>query len=188
MKKLAYFCWIFVAIFAINACESDSRHPDTSDATYDELSIDQLILPNAKNGVKCSNETAWAGCNFFNGGFNNRTRGNWALYTKYLGSESTIDDVKVIPLVAGQNLWVGRVTLEPNNGGVLISICLDPGWCLQQEEEPIKIQDYTNAPTGNPAPGHFQYKGPAELVNGCYEMQVPLNNFYAIHVLVGCCQ
>jgi hypothetical protein len=61
------------------------------------------------------------------------------------------------------------------------------GWCLQAVEEPVKIQDYEKRPSGNPQPGQFEYKGTPELVNGWYEMVVPLNNFYGIHVDLGCC-
>ena len=186
MKKLAYFCSIFVAIFAINACESDSRLADPSEAAYDELSMEKAILPDAvaKNGVApCSQETAWAGCNFYNGGWNNSTRGNWALYTSYTG------EIKWIDLVAGQNLIAGSVQLVPMSGEdkITIRIRLAEGWCLQPVEEPVKIQDYATTPTGNPKVGHFAYKKISAFVDGWYEVIVPRNNFYGIHVDVGCC-
>ena len=185
MKKLIYLFSVLLMVFFISACDKNSR--------LDELSVQKLILPDVGAAVvvpPCSQETAWAGCNFYNGGYANFTRGNWALYTEYLGSAGTINDEKTIWLMAGQNFWVGWVRLEPIPGdedNIKIKIQLFEGWCLQTVEEPVKIQDYEARPSGNPRPGQFEYKGTPELVNGWYEMVVPLNNFYGIHVDLGCC-
>jgi len=63
-------------------------------------------------------------------------------------------------------------------GQVTITISLEDGWELDPSEtESVKIQGYSNAPSGNPAPGRFTtYNGNNLTVT------VPEFNFYGIHL------
>jgi len=81
-------------------------------------------------------------------------------------------------LYAGQTLPAGSATLTVNGDNtVTIAITLNAGWSLQDVNEPVKIQGYSIAPTGNPSPGLFTtYKGGELLVT------VPAYNFYGIHL------
>ncbi len=112
-------------------------------------------------------ETAWAdGTRYVN-------QGNWATYTEYVpGAEVTI--------YAGQTHEVGTATFEEENGEVKITIALS-GARFQDVAENLKIQDYDEAPSGNPAPGGFDHKFDIEN-NGPFTVTVPLNNFYGIHL------
>ena len=109
-------------------------------------------------------ETAWAA------GSPYTSRGNWATYTS--------KNAGVVTLYAGQTLVAGSVALTVNgNGTVTIAITLNAGWSLQDVDEPVKIQGYTTAPSGNPSPGLFTtYKGDDLIVT------VPEYNYYGIHV------
>ena len=108
-------------------------------------------------------ETAWTqGAKYV-------SRGNWATYTAKTAGTVT--------LYAGQTLPAGTATLTVNGTTVTIAISLNAGWSLQDVTEPVKIQGYTVAPTGNPSPGLFTtYKGTELLVT------VPVYNFYGIHL------
>ena len=69
-----------------------------------------------------------------------------------------------------------------NSGKVKITITLNEGWSLQNVTEPVKIQSYNTAPSGNPNPGGFTtYKG-NEL-----EVTILCNNFYGIHLDLNKC-
>jgi len=46
----------------------------------------------------------------------------------------------------------------------------------------VKIQDYAEAPSGNPSPGRFAPKGHA--AESPFSMTGPENNFYGVHVEV----
>jgi hypothetical protein len=118
-------------------------------------------------------ETAWAD------GDRYTETGNWATYTPYYGDELTVD------LLAGQTMKAGDVSFsEPVDGFVTITITLDEGWrfapCEPDEEDNVKVQDYDVAPSGNPAPGLFDHKGCAE--ESPFDIEVPENNFYGVHV------
>ena len=113
-------------------------------------------------------ETAWAA------GSRYVAKGNWATYTSFEGTAKTVD------LFAGQTIDVGDVTFTPDNGNVIITITLTDGWLLKDYVEPVKIQGYDVAPSGNPSPGLFTtYKGTA------LEVTVPAFAFYGVHVDVG---
>lgn len=97
------------------------------------------------------------------------TRGNWATYTKY--------QVGTVNIYAGQNQFAGTATFSANVGGnVTITIVLNEGWSLQDVSNPVKIQGYSVAPTGNPSPGRFASKGSSLTVT------VPFANFYGVHL------
>jgi hypothetical protein len=109
-------------------------------------------------------ETAWAN------GPRYISRGNWATYTPY---QST-DPVNVY---AGQNMHAGTATMsEVSDGNVTITIALNEGWSFQDVGEPVKIQGYSVAPSGNPSPGRFATKSSSLSVT------VPAANYYGIHL------
>lgn len=118
-------------------------------------------------------ETAWsAGTRYV-------TRGNWATYTAYDG------DPISVTLFAGQTLDAGTVSfsLPDADGMVEITITLNEGWGFVEDDENVKIQDYAVAPSGNPSPGGFEYKG--QGMGSTFSIDVPENNFYGVHVDVG---
>lgn len=125
------------------------------------------------NGGDCyEGETAWAANGNTPGSLRYTPRGNWATYVKYEGA------AKTVTLFAGQTINAGTVYFSaPVNGEVTISISLADGFRLAEGEvESVKIQDYASAPSGNPAPGLFAYKGSS------FTVTVPQNNFYGVHV------
>jgi hypothetical protein len=143
--------------------------------------------PQDTNQECFEDETAWA--------FGNRyvRKGNWATYTIY-------EPNKIVTLFAGQTLEAGQVTFgESIDGVITISIQLFDDWVfsvnyeldengniiLDENGEPIrdnniKVQDYEMTPTGNPAPGLFNWK--TSGIGQYKEIVVPINNFYGVHV------
>ena len=97
------------------------------------------------------------------------TRGNWATYTPY--QQGTVN------IYAGQSKFAGTATMSAVSGGnVTITIALNSGWSLQNVSNPVKIQGYSTAPSGNPSPGRFASKGTSLTVT------VPYASFYGIHL------
>lgn len=125
------------------------------------------------------NETAWAD------GLRYQNPGNWATFTPYIGDELSVT------LWAGQFYNAGTVYFsEPCNfdGMVTITIVLGDGFSFGEDgDEQVKVQDYANAPSGNPAPGQFNWKK-AEIIDNTAIIVVPDNNFYGVHVDVRVCQ
>lgn len=120
-------------------------------------------LPCVTKKVCYQDETAWAS------GSRYVTRGNWATYTAY--------QVGTVNLYAGQNQFAGTATFSAiTNGNVTITINLNSDWSLQEVSNPVKIQGYSVAPTGNPSPGRFANKGTSLTVT------LPYANFYGIHL------
>ncbi len=133
-------------------------------------------------------ETAWAangdepGYLRYNITTNSRGNytGNWATFAEFA-------DKKEVTLFAGQTLEAGTVLFEEINGDVKITITLNEGWRLEEDEygevvsEAVKIQGYNESPQGyeNPSPGLFTtYKG-EELV-----VTVDKYDFYGVHLNV----
>jgi len=122
-------------------------------------------------------ETAWsAGSRYV-------TKGNWATYTSYSGTEKTVN------IYAGQNMLAGTATFSaPNGGYVDITIELANGFVFYYdvlnatEDNNIKIQDYAVAPKRNPSPGLFSTKAAANAGSSSYTITVPVNNFYGVHL------
>lgn len=113
-------------------------------------------------------ETAWAAGNRY------VEQGNWATYTPYVANST-------VTLYAGQTMDAGTVHFsEAVDGYVTITIALNEGWRFAPVDENVKIQDYAEAPSGNPSPGLFDWKGTADT--SPFSIQVPLNNFYGVHV------
>lgn len=124
-----------------------------------------------ENCYEFADETAWAA------GERYVAQGNWATYTAYV-PDSTVT------LFAGQHLVAGNVHFSaPVDGLVTITIELAGEWEFAAVNENVKIQDYVEAPSGNPNPGGFAYKGTA--TSGSFSIVVPANNFYGVHADVG---
>lgn len=114
-------------------------------------------------------ETAWSDGDCYT------SKGNWARFTKYKGVTT------VAPLMAGKLYHIGDVTFEPVSGGVKITIALFNNGAFQNVAENVKIQGYTEKPSGNPAVGRFDtHKGTAS--GKTYSVVVPEFNFYGVHV------
>lgn len=113
-------------------------------------------------------ETAWANGNRY------VDPGNWATYTPYVADNTVI-------LYAGQTMEAGTVHFSAQVAGlVTITIILNEGWRFYDDPENVKIQDYTSAPSGNPSPGLFDWKGYA--TESPFSIDVPENNFYGVHM------
>ncbi|MFU8771627.1 MAG: hypothetical protein ACNA8H_04305 [Anaerolineales bacterium] len=139
-------------------------------STYPELSNLTFCWNPEPPVCEWVGETAWAAGNRY------VARGNWATYTPYV-SDSTVT------LYAGQHMEAGTVHFsEAVDGEVTITITLNSGWRFEDVEENVKIQDYELAPSGNPAPGLFDWKGDAS--ESPFSITVPENNFYGVHVNV----
>lgn len=114
-------------------------------------------------------ETAWAA------GLSYNEQGNWATYTPYSGTTNSVT------LYAGQTMNAGTVSFSaPVEGQVTITITLNSGWRFKAVSENVKIQDYATAPSGNPEPGQFDHKYHA--TGSSVSVDVPVNNFYGVHV------
>lgn len=128
---------------------------------------------------KCyEDETAWAAGSRF------VTKGNWATYTAYSGTEKTVT------LYAGQTMVAGTVEFSNAIGGyVTVTISLNEGWKfndLVAETENIHIMPYMGTPAAvNPAPGKFTYKF---IGDGTYFSEsIPYSSavkFFGIHTAV----
>jgi len=117
-------------------------------------------------------ETAWAA------GSRYVSKGNWATYTPYV-ADSTVT------LYAGQTMEAGTVRFSAvASGNVTIAITLNEGWRFKDVEENVKIQDYASAPSVKPEPGLFEWKGDADPGESTFEIAVPANNYYGVHVQV----
>lgn len=105
-------------------------------------------------------------------------QGNWATYTPYAAGST-------VTLYAGQTMEAGWVSFSnPVNGDVTITINLTGDWVFANVEENVKIQDYAEAPSGNPSAGLFAYKYTAS--GKSFNTTVPANMLYAVHADVGC--
>jgi hypothetical protein len=126
-------------------------------------------------------ETAWAANGHTAGSLRYTKQGNWATYVKYDGVK------KITTLFAGQTIPVGKVYFSPPtaSGKVKITVKMATPWEYEQVKENLKVQDYKNAPTGNPSPGLFKWKKTCDPVKLACSIVVPKNNFYGVHVNVG---
>lgn len=156
--------------------DSGLQSPNMGDNTPDlsnlKLCYNLEPCPDDEPCFEFEGETAWsAGSRYV-------ARGNWATYTAY------DDAAKTVTLFAGQTLEAGTVSFSsPVAGIVSITIELNEGWDFAEDAENVKIQDYADAPSGNPSPGGFAHKG--EGTGSTFTLNVPQNNFYGVHVDVG---
>lgn len=126
-------------------------------------------------GFLTCDQTAWAANGDQPADLRYNDQGNWATYTEYNGEEKTVT------LFAGQYIDIGTVTYSaPVDGKVTITIELNEDGDFYDDENNVKIQDYENAPSGNPAPGQFDHKGTAS--GDSFSIEVPENNYYGVHV------
>ena len=126
------------------------------------------------NGECYQDETAWA--------FGSRyvARGNWATYTPYPGANQEVD------IFAGQTMLAGTATFSaPVEGMINIAIELKNGFVFyydKEDDDNLKVQDYAEAPKGNPAPGLFAWKYTVPVGNRSKTITVSYDNFYGIHL------
>lgn len=121
--------------------------------------------------VECDNEPCYDDETAWSDGPRYTQKGNWATYTPYVAGSTVI-------LYAGQTHDAGTVTFSAvMDGMVTITIALDNGYFLNPDtDESVKIQGYEYAPSGNPAPGQFSYKGTS------LEVTVAASHFYGVHL------
>ena len=118
-----------------------------------------------------ADETAWS-----DGDRYVEQQGNWATYTAYVADTT-------VTLYAGQTYDAGSVHFSsPADGNVTITITLNAGFRFADVFENVKVQGYDSAPFGNPSPGLFDNKETAEPGDISFEIIVPVNNFYGVHV------
>ena len=120
-------------------------------------------------------ETAWAdGDPYVN-------PGNWATYTAYAADNT-------VTLYAGQTFEAGTVNFSGEDSGfIVITITLNAGYRFVDAANNVKVENYDVAPSGNPAPGQFSDKDYADPDSNTFEIVVPVNDFYGVHVDVERC-
>jgi hypothetical protein len=151
----------------------NAQYASREGAAADET--DTLFPPRLRIQLTCEECTEWDDETAWADGERYVDPGNWATYTAY-------SDGAEVTLYAGQAFEAGTVKFEADGGDVKITITLNAGYRFADVEENVKIQDYDDAPSGNPAPGGFDHKGDADPDDNTFEITVPLNNFYGVHV------
>jgi hypothetical protein len=128
-------------------------------------------------------ETAWAANGVLPGEIGYINASQWATYVEYFGVEKTTT------LFAGQTIPVGTATFSaPVDGWVTITIELVEGWVFYydvadfEEDDNLKVQDYEEAPEGNPAIGLFDWKESIPFGSTTGSIVVPANNYYGVHL------
>ncbi|MBE0609219.1 MAG: hypothetical protein IH609_07560 [Dehalococcoidia bacterium] len=139
---------------------------DTATEGSDDHDVTVLVL---------CDDTAWAANNGSCGSlrYNTGRKGNWATYNAYVAGELTI-------LCAGQTSDAGTVTFSaPDGGFITITVTLNADYFFASGDS-LKVQDYSEAPSGNPSPGQFAHK--TSCSGDTCSIVVPLNGFYGVHV------
>lgn len=154
---------------ATKAGNQDITRSDRNSPGYACI-IGPVCVVEEQEEVCWQDETAWAA------GSRYVKRGNWATYTPYEGT------AKTVTLYAGQTMEAGTVAFSaPAGGKVTITVTLNSGWRFNPDKpENLKVQDYADAPSGNPAPGQFAWK--KNCTDSTCSIEVPLNNYYGVHV------
>ncbi|MBS9522603.1 hypothetical protein KI659_01125 [Litoribacter alkaliphilus] len=119
----------------------------------------------------CRRGTAWA-ANDKPGDDRYIPKGNWATYI-------TFEDGKEYNIYLGQTNFIGTVTLKEKGNDVKMKFNLSSGG-LQDVNNNVKIQGYSNPPSGNPAPGSFAHKFYIE--ESIFEVTIPKEDYYGIHL------
>lgn len=122
-------------------------------------------------------ETAWAS------GTRYTERGSWATYvtmnqTPYVTTRAV--------LYAGQTIPVGYVYVFddlPGQVRITIKLDVDGVWEFAPGDVNVSIQGYNTPPSGNPAPGQFEWQYTASWK--VFSTTVPEYAYYGIHVNVG---
>jgi hypothetical protein len=137
---------------------------------YDLNAVEALY-----SGVECpppvpecwQTETAWG----FGGKYNTGKKGNWATYV----AAPTTDPVT---LFAGQNIDAGTVAIS---AGGLVTITLANGWMATG----YHIQGYDAPPSGNPAPGQFEYSGDVSVETpDSFDVPITFSPYVGVHLEV----
>ena len=163
--------WTWADITALQAGVQLRRsHSPKGGAVWSRATQVWVVVDYTPEECEWIEETAWAN------GTRYVEQGNWATYTPYVADSTVI-------LYAGQTMDAGMVDFSaPIAGSVTITIILNEGWRFYDdiEQENVKIQDYASAPSGNPSPGLFDWKGYA--TESSFSIDVRENNFYGVHV------
>jgi hypothetical protein len=150
--------------------DSGLASPPNPDNIISELSNIIFCWNPPERECEWINEIAWAAGNRY------VTRDNWSTYTPYVAGNT-------VTLYAGESIEAGTVHFSaPVDCYVTITIELNDGWRFEDVEENFKIQDYPTAPSGNPAPGLFAYKGYA--TEDSFSVVVPVADYYGVHLNV----
>ena len=124
--------------------------------------------------------TAWAADSDAPGAIRFVEQGNWATFVQY---DTERLEPKTTTIRAGQTHAVGTATFAPPDGGeVTIDIVLVGGSMVADGEGTLKLQDYAQAPDGNPGVGVFEHKWDA--IGTSITVPVPLNACYGVHLNV----
>ncbi|RQD72696.1 MAG: hypothetical protein D5S01_09125 [Halanaerobium sp. MSAO_Bac5] len=137
-----------------------------------------IVEVNIFNNFIMAAETAWAAHDVGVYRYNPGRGGNWATYVKY---EDILADNGEANIYAGQFEYVGYVLFIENGSSVEIEVYLD-GWAFEPGTTNLYVQDYSSEPSGNPAPGRFDYKATESGLEA--SIRVPLNDYYGIHLNV----
>jgi len=179
MKKLNY---LFTIVFMVAALASCNLNDKTDLTGIKGITNEELIMPTCDTWIE---ETAW-GC-----GDEFLARGNWAKYIDYQTMITLPNVITRTPpnfskyLMAGQSMIAGTVNYAAVDGMVRITITLYDGWRFQDVPENVKAQNYSTDPAGKkPVPGHFVYKGDADPLKDTFIFDMPVDNFFAVHVEV----
>lgn len=194
MKKLVYVCAFCFIAFGITTCDKDYGYSNIDDNTNSAMSFQKNSEPDREAKCDdCSEETAWAASAPGVGRYT--SRGNWATYITYSGG------FKRYNVYAGQYLYAGYIEISEVNEDVvhfyliLFDVEGKEPWCFQDVEEPVKIDGYEDAPSGNPKVGLFPYKPVPVVYTGSiasdgvkYDLgEWEYHPYYGIHLDLGCC-
>jgi hypothetical protein len=158
-------------------CYGSGSRADTGMYAPNNKEISHVTFCYNRPSMCYKQETAWGR------GERYVKRGNWAMYVQYVGEEKTVD------LIAGQHYTVGTVTFSApdDDDKVTITVSLTGGAIFYDDpndpgDNNLKVQDYAEAPTGNPAPGQFALKTWIDPSSTTGSIVVPHNNYYGVHV------
>ncbi|ADQ14607.1 hypothetical protein [Halanaerobium hydrogeniformans] len=133
---------------------------------------------NIFNNFIMAAETAWAAHDVGEFRYNPGRGGNWATYVEYA---VILEDGGVANIYAGQSEYVGYVVFIEDGNYVDIEVYLED-WAFEPGTINLYVQDYSDQPSGNPAPGRFDFKATESGLEA--SIRVPLNDYYGIHLNV----
>ncbi len=168
------FAW---SDFGQDACGEHTYH-NTATLLSDDAVVSSAAASVAVQ-VQCFlDETAWAADGDAPGAIRYVEQGNWATFVQY---DPERLEPKTTTIFAGQTHAVGTATFSPPDGGeVTIEIVLVGGSVFADGVETLKLQDYAQAPEGNPEVGVFEHKWDA--IGTSITVRVPLNAYYGVHL------
>jgi hypothetical protein len=101
--------------------------------------------------------------------------GSWATFVEYEADKTTT-------LFAGRTIPVGTAHFSAPVGGVVTITLMLTTAEFQDVAENLKVQDYATAPDSNPNPGGFDHKETCSIAETVCTIDVPLNDFYGVHL------